>query len=84
MWCHMIKVPVTIMVLGTKLITTGLGDIMCREVVLISPNREVRFWYELAQPHRFVGLRDSQNDTQMLLTAYEPGHTDALPTRPVR
>jgi hypothetical protein len=77
-------VPVKIMVLGTKLVSTRLGDLMCREVVLILPNREVKFWYELAQPRRFVGLRDSQNETQMLLVSFQPGHTDTLPIQPVR
>jgi hypothetical protein len=77
-------VPVKILVLGTKLVTTKVGDIMCRETVLILPNREVRFWYELAQPHRFVGLRDSTNETEMLLVSFQPGHTDTLPTQPVR
>jgi hypothetical protein len=72
-------VPVKAMVLGTKLVSTGLGDLMCREIVLVLPNREVRFWYELAEPHRFVGLRDSQNETQMLLTSYQPAHADTLP-----
>ena len=77
-------VPVKIMVLGTKLVTTGVGDIMCREIVLMLPNREVRFWYELAQPHRFVGLSDTQNDTQMLLQSFQPARADSLPTQPVQ
>ncbi len=77
-------VPVKVLVLGTKLVTTGLGDIMCREMVLILPNREVKFWYELAQPHRFVGLRDDQNATQMLLERYQPAHADSLPAPAVR
>jgi len=69
-------VPVKFMVLGTKLVTTGVGDILCREMVLILPSREVRFWYELAQPHRFVGLKDAQNDAQMLLRSYQPSGPD--------
>ncbi|MCX6840779.1 MAG: hypothetical protein NTX53_00550 [candidate division WOR-3 bacterium] len=75
-------VPVKVLVLGTKLVTTGVGDIMCREIVLILPNREVKFWYELAQPHRFVGLSDAQNATQMLLQSYQPAHADSLPAAP--
>jgi hypothetical protein len=75
-------VPVKILVLGTKLVTTAVGDIMCREIVLILPNREVRFWYELAQPHRFVGLNDSQNDTEMLLVSFKAGRADSLPAAP--
>jgi hypothetical protein len=71
-------VPVKFLVLGTKLVTTKLGDIMCREIVLILPTREVKFWYELAQPHRFVGLSDPQNNTQMLLESYRTSHADSL------
>jgi len=71
-------VPAKFLVLGTKLVATGVGDIMCREIVLILPTREVKFWYELAQPHRFVGLNDAQNQTQMLLQSYQAGHADTL------
>ncbi len=72
-------VRVKFLVLGTKLVTTKTGDIMCREIVLILPTREVRFWYELAQPHRFVGLNDTQNNTQMLLESFRASHMDSLP-----
>ncbi len=72
-------VPVKFLVLGTKLVTTGVGDIMCREIVLILPTREVKFWYELAQPHRFIGFNDAQNNTQMVLESYQPGRTDPVP-----
>ena len=75
-------VPVKFLVLGTKLIPAEVGDIMCREIVLILPTREVRFWYELAQPHRFVGLNDSQNNTRMLLESYRASHADSLPPAP--
>jgi hypothetical protein len=71
-------VPVKLLVLGTKLIPARIGDIMCREIVLILPTREVRFWYELAQPHRFIGLNDAQNNTQMVLESYQAGHADSL------
>jgi len=71
-------IPVKFLVLGTKLISTKIGDIMCREIVLILPTREVRFWYELAQPHRFVGLNDTQNNTQMLLESFQAGRADSL------
>ncbi len=77
-------VPVKVLVLGTKLVTAGVGDIMCREVVLMLPNREVKFWYELAQPHRFVGLMDTQNETQMLLQSFQPARADSPPAQPVR
>ena len=76
-------VPVKFLVLGTKLVATGVGDIMCREIVLVLPNREVKFWYELAQPRRFVGLKDAQNETQMLLESYQAGHADTLSVQPV-
>ena len=72
-------VPVRFLVLGTKLIPTKIGDIMCREIVLILPTREVKFWYELAQSHRFVGLNDTQNNTQMVLESYRASHADSLP-----
>ncbi|MBN2464673.1 hypothetical protein JXD38_03485 [candidate division WOR-3 bacterium] len=72
-------VPVKFLVLGTKLIPTQLGDIMCREIVLILPTREVRLWYELAQPHRFVGLNDTQNNTKMVIESFRAGHADSLP-----
>jgi hypothetical protein len=75
-------VPVKLLVLGTKLISTKIGDIMCREIVLILPTREVRFWYELAQPHRFVGLNDSQNNTQMVLESFRASRADPLPPAP--
>jgi hypothetical protein len=75
-------VPVKFLVLGTKLITTKIGDILCREIVLILPTHEVRFWYELAQPHRFIGLNDAQNNTQMLLESFRAGRADSLPLAP--
>ncbi|HTW91284.1 MAG TPA: hypothetical protein VMH22_06200, partial [bacterium] len=75
-------VPVKLLVLGTKLVTTGVGDIMCREIVLILPTREVKFWYELAQPHRFIGFNDAQNNTQMLLQSFRAGRADSLPPAP--
>ena len=77
-------VSVKFLVLGTKLVATGVGDIMCREIVLILPTREVKFWYEIAQPHRFVGLNDPQNQTQMLLQSYQAAHADTLSIRPIR
>jgi hypothetical protein len=70
-------IGVKVQVLGTKLVSTGLGDIMCREVVVIFPSREVRYWLELAQPHRFVGMRDMESETQSLLTDYSPAHVDS-------
>lgn len=75
-------VPVKVSVLGTKLVTTELGDIVCREVVASTPNREVRFLYELEQPRRFVEMRDISNETAMLLVEYERGAPDSLPPEP--
>lgn len=75
-------VPLKISVLGTKLVSTPLGEIMCREIVASSPNRELRFLYELAEPHRFVGMRDVSNETRMLLVEYEPGRAEPLPPEP--
>jgi hypothetical protein len=75
-------VPVKVTVLGTKLVTTELGDILCREVVASTPNREVRFLYELEQPRRFVEMRDVSNETAMLLVEYERGAPDSLPPEP--
>jgi len=66
-------VPVKVQVLGTKLVGTGLGDILCREVAVSSPGRETRFWVELAEPRRLVGLRDLQSRTEMRLVSYEAG-----------
>lgn len=75
-------VPVKFLVLGTKLVTTGVGDVMCREIVLILPTSEVKYWYELAQPHRFIGFNDAQNNTQMVLQSYRAGRVDSLPPAP--
>ncbi len=66
-------VPVKIQVLGTKLIATGLGDVLCREVAVSAPGRETRFWIELAEPRRFVGLRDLQTGIILRLVSYQPG-----------
>jgi len=71
-------VRVRVMVLGTKQVSTPLGDIMCREVVLIAPTKEIRFWYELAEPRRLVGLDDPETETEMLLARYIPARTDTL------
>jgi len=70
--------PVKVSVLGTKLIKTALGDIICREILLSSPGREARLWYELAEPHRFVGMEDRGNGTQVLLTSYQANSADTL------
>lgn len=71
-------VRVRVMVLGTKQVTTALGNIMCREVVLIAPTKEIRFWFELAEPRRLVGLNDPETETEMLLARYTPARIDTL------
>ncbi len=71
-------VPVDVMVLGTKNVTSWLGNVMCREVALITPYKEVRFWYELEEPHRLIGLRDPETETEMLLAGYTRARADTL------
>lgn len=70
-------VPVKVAVLGTKMVSTPVGDLMCREVVAITPRRELRYLYELEPPRRFVAMRDVTNETEMLLVEYHPGHPEA-------
>ncbi len=60
-------IPARVQVLGTRLIATKLGDILCREIALTTPGRTLRYWYELAAPHRFVGLVDRSSDLQVVL-----------------
>ncbi len=71
--------PVKVSVLGTKLVPTRLGEIMCREVVVTTPKRELRYAYEIAEPRRFVAMRDLSSETTMLLVEYDPGRTEPLP-----
>lgn len=73
-------VPVRVQVLGTKLVTTPLGDIMCRELSVMTPGRDVRYWYELAEPHRFVGTYDPQTEIRTLLATYQAAAADSLPS----
>lgn len=72
-------VPVRVQVLGTKLVTTELGDIMCREFAVASPGRSVRYWYELAEPRRFVGTYDPQTEMRTLLSTYQAAAVDSVP-----
>jgi len=69
-------------VLGTKLVPTGVGELMCREVLVETPNREVRFWYELEEPHRMAGMTDPTNGTEMRLAGYTAAEDDSLGVRP--
>lgn len=68
--------PVTVAVLGTKSVKTRLGDILCREVVLVEGRRRQSLLYELAQPHRLVEARDPDGFTRMVLVGYRPEHLD--------
>lgn len=75
-------VPARVRVLGTKLIETELGDIICREISVVTPGREVRHWVELAEPHRYIGMRDGLSEIQAVLVAYFASRADTL--APVR
>jgi hypothetical protein len=75
-------VPVRISVLGTKFIKTDVGDLVCREIVAILPGRETRYWYEIAQPHRFAGMKDLETGTELRLESYVPAHADSLAPTP--
>jgi len=70
-------VPVDVTVLGTKYITTATDSVICREIVLHTPSKEVRFWYELESPHRLIGMSDRDNDTELLLESYVPAGQDS-------
>jgi hypothetical protein len=71
--------PARVQVLGTKLIETGLGDIICREISVLTPGRETRHWVELAEPRRYIGMRDMLSETQAVIVEYTPAHADSLP-----
>lgn len=68
--------PVDIHVLGTRRITTAIGDIVCREVEVVESRRRLRLAYELAQPRRLVSVRDAGNATETVLVDYVPGGVD--------
>lgn len=70
--------PVTVAVLGTKLVKTRLGDILCREVAIIEGRRRQSLLYELAQPHRLVEAREPDGLTRMVLVGYIPERVDTL------
>jgi hypothetical protein len=70
--------PVEIVVLGTKRVTTRVGDVLCREVEVTQLRRHVRLAYELAEPHRLVAMRDIENETETVLAEYVPATTDTL------
>ncbi|MEO0073526.1 MAG: hypothetical protein ABIK43_02540 [candidate division WOR-3 bacterium] len=70
--------PVTISVLGTRLVKTRLGDILCREVAVTQARRRQSLLYELAQPRRLVEARDPDGITRMVLVRYLPEQADTL------
>ncbi len=72
-------VPAEARVLGTKLVSTRLGDIMCREVELSMQGGKVRLWYELASPRRLVMLFNPDRHNELRLVAYHPGEDSVLP-----
>jgi hypothetical protein len=75
--------PAKVQVLGTKLVSTGLGDILCREISLVSPGRELRYWFELAEPHRFIGLQDPGGNLRSVIASYSvPGDSAAAESLP--
>lgn len=73
---------VAVTVLGTKMVSTPLGDILCREVSAVAQRRQLRLLYELAQPHRLVAIRDVENGTETRLVGFSISATDTLPTLP--
>ncbi|NPV14006.1 hypothetical protein HPY86_03625 [candidate division WOR-3 bacterium] len=73
---------INVTVLGTKMVSTPLGDILCREVSAVAQRRQLRLLYELAQPHRLVAIRDVENGTETRLVGFSISATDTLPTLP--
>jgi hypothetical protein len=71
--------PAKVQVLGTKLVPTGIGDVMCREIALVSPGRELRYWFELAEPHRYVGMQDPVSGTQSVIVSYSVPSDSVVP-----
>ncbi len=71
-------VPTNVTVLGTKLVATPLGDILCREVRAQAPRRSIRLLYELAQPHRLIAIHDLENNTETRLVEFSLPEPDTL------
>jgi hypothetical protein len=72
-------VPIRVQVLGTKCISTGIGDVLCREVSVVSPGREARYWIELAESRRFIGMHDRLSDVRSVLAGYSVAADTAAP-----
>lgn len=62
--------PVQVRVLGTKMMTTPLGEILCREVETSSQGRTIRLVYELNPPNRLIAIRDLENSTETVLNDF--------------
>ncbi|MGQ9678383.1 MAG: DUF3108 domain-containing protein [bacterium] len=69
---------VDVTVLGTKAVSTPLGDIICREVSATAQRRQLRLLYELAQPHRLIAIRDIDNATETRLVDFSIPKPDTL------
>jgi hypothetical protein len=74
--------PVSIKVLGTKLIGTPLGDFLCREVEVMEKRRNLRLLYELSDPHRLIAIRDLENATETVLVDFYIREMESLPSEP--
>lgn len=72
-------IPVTVKVLGTKLVKTSIGDILCREVEAVAPQRHLRLLYELTDPHRLVAIRDLENSTETIIVDFYIQELESLP-----
>ncbi len=71
-------VAVDVEILGTKQVAANVGSVTCREIVCTTPTREIRLWYEIAEPRRLIGMRDPQSETEMLLASFTPAGADTL------
>lgn len=69
---------VDVTVLGTKMVSSPLGDILCREVSVAAQRRQLRLLYELAPPHRLVAIRDIENSTETRLVDFSIPKPDTL------
>lgn len=72
-------IPVSVKVLGTKLVKTSIGDILCREVEAIAPQRHLRLLYELTDPHRLIAIRDLENSTETVIVDFSIQDLENLP-----
>lgn len=72
-------IPVTVKVLGTKLVKTALGEILCREVEALAPQRNLRLLYELTDPHRLIAIRDLENSTETVIVDFYIEEFETLP-----